>query len=124
MGEEAESVLSSTNITDANREKYDSVMSKFDEFFQVRKNFIFEQAKFNRRIQLERESVEQFIAVLYTLVETCDYRTLKCEMICDRIIVGITLHSPNACSMKQVKLLRKPRPWLISYCRAKFTTAG
>ena len=89
MGEEAESVLSSTDITDEDRKKYDAVMAKFDAFFQVRRNIIFERAKFNRRVQNEGESVEQFITALYTLVETCDYGTLKEQMIRDRIVVGI-----------------------------------
>ena len=74
MREEAESVLSSTDITDADRKKYDAVMAKF---FQVRRNIIIERAKFNRRVQNEGESVKQFIAALYTLVETCDYGMLK-----------------------------------------------
>ena len=89
MGEEAEPVLSSTNITEADREKYNSVVAKFDAFFQVRKNVIFERAKFNRRVQREGESAEQFITALYSLVETCDYGTLKDEMLRDRIVVGI-----------------------------------
>ena len=42
MGEEADSVLSSTNISEADREKYESVMAKFDDFFKVRRNVIFE----------------------------------------------------------------------------------
>ena len=89
MGEEADSVLSSTNISEADREKYDSVMAKFDDFFKVRRNVIFERAKFNRRVKLEGESIEQFITALYTLVETCEYGTLRDEMIRDRIVVGV-----------------------------------
>ena len=89
MGEEAESILCSTDITADDKEKYDLVIVKFDAFFQVRKNVIFERAKFNRRVQLEGESAEQFITSLYALVETCEYGTLKDEMIRDRIVVGI-----------------------------------
>ena len=39
--------------------------------------------------------VEQFITALYTLVETCDYATLKDEIIRDRIVVGILEGIPN-----------------------------
>ena len=42
LGEGAEDVLSSTNISEADRKKYSAVLSKFDGFFQVRKNVIFE----------------------------------------------------------------------------------
>ena len=49
LGEEAKAVLSSTNITDAQWKVYETVIGKFDTFFNVRKNVIFEQARFNRR---------------------------------------------------------------------------
>ena len=64
-------------------------MEKFDTFFQVRKNVIYERAHFNRRSQGQSESIEQFITSLYQLAETCEYGELKDEMIRDRIVVGI-----------------------------------
>ena len=48
MGEEAEDTLLSTKISDDKKE-YDKVIAKFDSFFKVRKNVIFERARFNRR---------------------------------------------------------------------------
>ena len=42
LGEEGEAVLSSTNITDKERKELDTVIRKFDAFFEVRKNMIFE----------------------------------------------------------------------------------
>ena len=89
MGEDAEDTLASTSISDADRKKYDEVIKKFDDFFQVQKNVIFEQARFNRRCQAAGESAEQFITSLYTLAESCDYEELKDQMIHDRIVVGI-----------------------------------
>ena len=47
LGEDAVDVLSSTNISDDNRKKYAEVMAKFDGFFQIRKNVIYECAQFN-----------------------------------------------------------------------------
>ena len=47
IGEEADAVLTSTNITDDDRKKYDAVIGKFDTFFRVKKNMTFERAKFN-----------------------------------------------------------------------------
>ena len=87
MGENAEETLSSTNTP--TRERYAAVMAAFDEFFQVRKNVIFERACFNRRIQREGEAAEQFITSLYVLAENCAYGDLAAEMIRDRIVVGI-----------------------------------
>ena len=50
---------------------------------------IFERARFNRRVQLEGESAEQFIVELYNLKEFCNYGELTSEMISDRLVVGI-----------------------------------
>ena len=89
LGEESEDVLTSTNISDDDRKKYDAVVGKFDAFFNVRKNVIHERARFNQRSQREGESAEQYVTCLYSLIETCDYGTLKEEMLRDRLVVGI-----------------------------------
>ena len=85
LGKEAEAVLSSTNPT---RKEYDKILGQFDDFFKVRKNTIFERARFNNRNQ-EGESAESYITALYELAENCDYGALKAEMIRDRLVVGI-----------------------------------
>ena len=89
LGEDADDVLTSTNISDENRKKYTEVLQKFDSHFKVRKNVIFERARFNARAQGEGESIEQYITSLYNLVEHCEYGPLKEEMIRDRLVVGI-----------------------------------
>ena len=89
LGEEADDVLTSTNISEENRKKYGEVMAKFDGLFKVRRNVILERARFNRRCQREGESAEQYITALYSLVETCEYGNLRDEMLRDRIVVGI-----------------------------------
>ena len=89
LGEEAEDVLTSANASEEDRKKFDTVMEKLDGFFQVRKNVIFERARFNRRNQREGESVEEYITCLYNLVDNCQYGDLKAEMIRDRLVVGI-----------------------------------
>ena len=89
LGEEADDVLTSTNISEKDRKKYDSLMAKFDNFFKVRKNVIFERIRLNRRSQLDGESAEQYITALYWLIDSCDYSALKEEMLRDRIVVGI-----------------------------------
>ncbi|GBO42515.1 hypothetical protein AVEN_85193-1 [Araneus ventricosus] len=50
---------------------------------------IFERAQFNKRVQLDGESVNTFITALYTLSEHCEYGALHNELIRDRIVVGI-----------------------------------
>ena len=81
---------------------YDSVIKKFEKFFHVRKNVIFERGRFNRRNQapsesaenviFERgrfngrnqapsESAEEYIMALYKLAEDCVYGNMKSNMI-------------------------------------------
>jgi len=89
IGEEAESVLASTNATDEERKSYTAVVDKFDAFFKVRRNIIYERARFNHRSQQQDETAEQYIMELYRLADNCDYGALRDEMICDRLVVGI-----------------------------------
>ena len=90
MGESAEDVLASMHPTEDEKGDYGVVMDKFDSFFKVRKNVIFERARFNNRVQLPEETAEQFITDLYHLVESCNYpEGFKEEAIRDRLVVGI-----------------------------------
>ena len=68
---------------------HDKVLQLFDGYFQVRRNVIFERARFNRRAQQPGETAEQYIMALYNLVATCNYGDLEQEMIRDRLVVGI-----------------------------------
>ena len=94
MGNEADDITTGFGLTDEDKRDYvydyDVVKTKFDAHFVVRRNAIFERAKFNRRSQEEGESVDSFITSLYCLAEHCEYGILKEEMIGDRIVVGIT----------------------------------
>ena len=89
IGEEAEDMLSSASITADEQAVYDSVMAKFNGFFRVRRNVIFERARFNQRNQLKGEMSEQYIMELYRLSESCEYGDLKDKMIRDRLVMGI-----------------------------------
>jgi len=71
LGEDADDVLTSTNISEESRKKYTDVLAKFDTHFQVRKNVIFERARFNRRVQEHEESIKQFTISLCSLSENC-----------------------------------------------------
>ena len=87
MGQDVEYVLMSTTITEANRKDYKKVMEKLDKFFKVRRNVIFERAKFSRHDQLPEETA---ITALYGMIDACEYEELfKEEMLRDRLVVGI-----------------------------------
>ena len=93
LGEESDDVLTSTGVTDEERKSYKDVLGKFDSFFKVRRNVIFERALFNRRYQTEGETAEQYIVALYNLASNCDYGEMQDQMIRDRLVVGIRNNS-------------------------------
>ena len=85
VGEETESVLKSTKVTEGETKNHETVLEKLDSLFHVRRNVIFERAHFSPRCQLSGELVEQYIVELYNLVEHCNYE----DLIRDRLVVGI-----------------------------------
>ena len=89
LGEEANDVLASTHISEADRKVFSKVMEKLDEYFKVHHNVIFERARFNQRNQLPGESAEKYIVEIYRLAENCKFGALKNELIRDRLVVGI-----------------------------------
>ena len=89
MGEKADDIFQSFELSADDSKKYDTVKGKFETHFVKRRNTIFERAKFNSRKQEQGEAVDDFIVDLYALAEPCQYGNLREEMIRDRIVVGI-----------------------------------
>ena len=89
MGDEADDILTSLDLSAADKKKYKTVLAKLDKYFIPRRNVIFERAEFNQRQQMEAETVDNFITDLYNLAEYCEYGALRDEMIRDRLVVGL-----------------------------------
>ena len=89
MGDQADDIFLSFGLSEDEAKDYNVVRKKFEEYFVVKKNVIFERAKFNSRVQRDGESVDNFITDLYCLVEYCEFGALKDELIRDRIVVGL-----------------------------------
>ncbi len=51
MGDEADDILSSFELSEEDRKKYETVRDRFESYFVKKRNIIFERAKFNRRKQ-------------------------------------------------------------------------
>ena len=89
LGEEAEDILNTTNISEEDRKKYGKIIEQFDTYFKVKTNVIYEHACFNKRSQLPDEPVDHFITEIHTLAESCEFGEMKQALIRDRLIVGI-----------------------------------
>ena len=88
MGDEADDILGSLELTDEQKSVYETVQGAFQNHFIKRRNPIFERARFNQRKQ-EGESVDSFITALYGLAKHCDNGALHDQMIRDRLVVGL-----------------------------------
>ena len=84
MGVEDDAIVQSLGISDEEQKKYDTVKQKFQDYFIIQRNVIF-----NLRSQQENEPVEAFITDLFNLAEHCNFGSLREELIRDRIVVGI-----------------------------------
>ena len=89
MGHEADDIFKSFTVAEGDKKKYASVKEKFDQHFIIKRNVIFERAKFNMRKQEPGEPVNAFITDLYCLSEHCEFGALQEELIRDRIVVGL-----------------------------------
>ena len=90
FGESAEDLLSAMGATDADRATYDGIKEKFDTYFKVRHNAVYERACFNRRIQQQGESAEDFIVAVHTMEDRCEFGAdWRDELIRYRLVVGI-----------------------------------
>jgi len=70
------------------KSNYIVVVTRFNTYFNVRTNVIYERAVFNRINQNDSDSVDDFMTSLYSQVDKCRYGNLRDEMIRDRIVVG------------------------------------
>lgn len=67
MGDEAEDIVTSLRMTEEEANVYNTVKEKLEGHFVVRRNVIFERAKFNQRQQEQGETVDSFITALHCL---------------------------------------------------------
>ena len=89
MGDTADDLLLSFDMSEADRKKYKPIKHKFDSHFVIKKNVIYERAKLNMRSQKEGEPVDSFITDLHAHAEFCNFENLREELIRDRLAVGI-----------------------------------
>tara|TARA_B110000881_G_scaffold207396_1_gene211562 strand:- start:705 stop:4865 length:4161 start_codon:yes stop_codon:yes gene_type:complete len=89
MGDTGDDILITLKHIDEEKCTYAEITKTFDDYFTDRLNVIVERAKFNTRKQSPSESIDVFIQDLYKLADTCDYGTLKEQLIRDRIVVGV-----------------------------------
>lgn len=89
LGPESVPVYDQFTWESAETKTLTKVQAKFDAHFRPVKNLIFERLRFNQIVQLPGQSIHDFITALQTQAESCEYATMKSELIRDRIVVGV-----------------------------------
>ena len=81
MGDKADDILQSFNLSEEALKSYKTVKKRFDTHFVQKRNIIFERAKFNSRKQEPSKSVDDFIVDFHCLARYCNYGNFHEEMI-------------------------------------------
>ena len=89
LGPESVPVYDQFTWESAETKTLQKVLDKFDLHFRPVKNLIFERLRFNQIVQLPGQSIHDFITALQTQAESCEYGTMKSDLIRDRIVVGV-----------------------------------
>ena len=71
------------------KEKYDIVLQRFEDYYAPKANVTCERYKFFTRSQEEGESIDHYATALRTLARTCDFRDILDSLIRDRIVLGV-----------------------------------
>ena len=90
MGDRAEDIFNISKLSETDAGKFNTMLNKYDNYFTIKKNVIFERAQFNLRKQQPGETASSFITVIHKLAETCEYGALREDLIRNRLIAGIS----------------------------------
>ena len=92
IGEEARDVYSTfSDWAEADDDqKIQPVLKKLGEYCEPRRNIPFERYRYNRRVQEQGETYDQYRTALRKIAEGCDFDTITPEEILrDRLLFGI-----------------------------------
>ena len=88
MGNEADRILDNFTMPDGDREKFNPVLAKFDEYFVPKRNVIHERAQFHRCSKKENETVDEYVRRLYEAAQYAEFPD-KENTIRDRLVLGL-----------------------------------
>lgn len=71
------------------------IIQRFDDHFLPKLNITYERYVFFNRKQREDETIKQYIAILKNLTSTCNFGTLRDELVNDVFVSGIKTTGPR-----------------------------
>ena len=88
MGKECRQILSSLELSNADKKKPNKILEKLEEYFAPTRNVLYERYLFYAAQQQCNETVDQFMIRLRHLAEICKFGVLHDEMLCDRLVLS------------------------------------
>ena len=85
VGEEDLEAYNTFKWETGEEKKVDTVLSKFQKYFEPQKNPVFERYLFGQRKQLEGESIDHYITDLKVKIKDCEYGELTESILRDRV---------------------------------------
>lgn len=114
-GRGALDVYNTFAFTDDEKDKYEAVVAKFEQYCTPRRSETYERYVFRNRIQKESESIEQYVRDLRLKSKSCNFGTLRDSMIRDQIVVGVQNNRVRMHLLKEFDLTLEKA---IKICRA------
>ncbi len=119
IGEEALEVYETFTFTEAQQNKLDSIIAKYEAYCSLKKNTTYERYIFNSCTQNGR-TIDAFVTDLRSKAKTCEFGELQDNLIRDRIVCGIDNNSIRERLLRNNNLTSEPpRP---AGCKHKNST--
>jgi hypothetical protein len=89
IGLDGRDIYNTMKFTEAQTDKIDVVFEKFDEYCEPRRNTIMERYKFNRQVQRDNKTGNQYVTELKLLAKNCSFGSLEDKLIRGRVVYRI-----------------------------------
>ena len=104
IGKECYQVYMHLPMTEAERKDYKIILKKLSDYFEPKKNTIYERYVFNSTVQEPNDSFDAFVNRLRKNASSCNYGNLCDEMIRDRIVIGLQDNQQRARLLREADL--------------------
>jgi transposase InsO family protein len=101
VGRDCYRVYENLALTEEERKTTKTIIKALDEYFEPKRNTIYERFVFNSAKQEDGEKVDEYVNRLRQLASTCDFKDLSDELVRDRIVLGISDNAARARMLRE-----------------------
>ncbi|OCT91956.1 hypothetical protein XELAEV_18015013mg [Xenopus laevis] len=88
-GQEAIDVYNTFQFAEAEKDNFNAVLKKFENYCVPRKNITYERHVFSSRLQKEHETIDKYVTDLRLKSHSCEFGALTESLIKDQLVMGI-----------------------------------